>query len=345
MTQTPEHDLILPLTSFLSTATRSPVTLHHAAPLAGGASRDMWLLDMEIDDERGKFVLRRDPPTQMFEQALSRAHEFAVMTAAYQAGVRVARPRWLCEDPSVLGSPFFIMEYVEGVGIGRKVVTAPELAHARAVLPEQLAAQLAIIHQIPPELFPFLPRPPENRSPAQIALDQAYAILDDLGVHDPTFEFCLRWAERHMPVCDRMTFLHGDYRIGNLIINADGLAAVADWEFCHVGDPDEELGYPCMRDWRFGNGRLRFGGLSDRETFLQAYERHSGRTVSRDAVDFWELVGNIRWGIICLSQANRHLSGREPSVELASLGRRSAEMALESVLLIRGFEEGEARHG
>ncbi len=246
----------------------------------------------------------------------------------------VARPRWLCIDDSVLGSPFFVMDYVEGVAIGRKVVTAPELAAARAALPGQMAEQLAIIHALPPDDFPFLARPPAGLTPAQDAIAQTRAMLDGLGIHNPAFEFALRWADAHAPTPERLTVVHGDFRIGNLIVNAGGLAAVADWEFAHMGDPDEELGYGCMRDWRFGVNHLRMGGIADREPFLQAYERQSGRTVSRKSVDFWEFLGNVRWGAICLSQANRHLSGREPSVELASLGRRSAEMQLEMLRMI-----------
>jgi aminoglycoside phosphotransferase (APT) family kinase protein len=132
-------------------------------------------------------------------------------------------------------------------------------------------------------------------------------------------------------------FVHGDFRIGNLLVIDTGLAAVIDWEFGHIGDPDEELGYLCMRDWRFGMNQHRAAGLCDRETFLTAYEAASGRQVNRDSVDWWELMGNIRWGVICMSQANRHLSGAEKSVELASLGRRSAEMQLESLRLIESF--------
>jgi len=101
-----------------------------------------------------------------------------------------------------------------------------------------------------------------------------------------------------------------------------------------MGDPCEELGYCCMRDWRFGNIHRRMGGISDREPFLQAYEEYAGVEIDRKAVHFWEFLGNVRWGIICLSQANRHLSGHESSVELASLGRRSAEMQLEMLHLI-----------
>jgi aminoglycoside phosphotransferase (APT) family kinase protein len=235
-----------------------------------------------------------------------------------------------------LDSPFFLMDYVPGVAIGRKIVQAPELASARAALPEQLAEQLARIHRLDPAAggIDFLPRPPQRMSPVQEVLDQTYALLDALDITNPAFEFALRWAARHAPAANGLTLVHGDFRVGNLIVDADGLAAVADWEFAHLGDPDEELGYLCMRDWRFGVGQLRMGGLSDRELFLQAYERHNGRTVNREAVDYWEFIGNLRWGAICLAQANRHLSGQDQSVEYASLGRRSAEMQYEMLRLI-----------
>ncbi len=231
----------------------------------------------------------------------------------------------------MLGSPFFLMDYVEGISIGRKVVQLP---HIGEVLPGQLAEQLARIHAIDPDGLDFLPRPQAGRSPAQEAIAQTYAVLDRLNLHNPAFEFALRWADQHAPIPDQMTFIHGDFRVGNLIINEGGLAAVADWEFAHVGDPDEELGYLCLRDWRFGHPQLDLGGISPREPFLQAYERASRRRVRRTSVDFWEFLGNLRWGVICLAQANRHLSGSDPSVEFASLGRRSAEMQLEMLRLI-----------
>lgn len=326
---------------YLSEAAGLPVLITHAQPLAGGASRDMWRIDAQIGDAHERFVLRRDPPTQMNEQALTRAQEFSLMRAAFEAGVRVAKPRFVCEDEAVLGSPFFIMDYVDGVGIGSKVVRDPALAAAREQLPAQMAEQLARIHTLNPADFPFLMRPqPPKHSAAQDAIHACYAILDSLSAKNPVFEYALRWAERHAPAHETHLFCHGDFRIGNLLVNAGGLAAVADWEFAHVGDPHEELGYLCMRDWRFGIGHLRMSGISEREPFLRAYEQFSGRTVDRAAVDYWEFLGNVRWGVICLSQANRHLSGKEPSVELASLGRRSAEMQLEALRLIMQMEKG-----
>lgn len=324
------------LAAFIAQESGLEVEIESAAMLAGGASRDMWLIEARIGGGRERLVLRRDLPTSMHEGALTRAQEFRLMQLAYAEGVLVARPRFLCADPTLLDGAFFLMDFVEGIAIGRKVVSAPELAEARQRLPEQMAEQLARIHRIDDSRLDFLKRP--TGSPAQEAIRETYEILDRLNVSSPAFEFALRWAERHAPPCESLKLVHGDFRVGNLLVNASGLAAVADWEFAHWGDPDEELGYVCMRDWRFGVTRLRMGGLSEREPFLQAYERHSGRTVNRAAVDFWELLGNIRWGVICLAQANRHLSGRDPSVELASLGRRSAEMQYEMLRLIEHME-------
>lgn len=326
------------LTAFIGKAAGQPCNVERAVPLTGGASRDMWLIDASLGTGYARMVLRRDLLTSMIATALSREHEFILMQAAHKAGIRVARPRWLCADGNVLGSPFFLMDYVQGVAIGRKVVTAPELIYARGVLPDQLASELAKIHQLDTSELNFLSRPSAGKSPAQDAIAQTYGILDELGVHNPALEFALRWAEKHLPEPAALTLVHGDFRVGNLIVNAEGLAAIADWEFAHVGDPDEELGYLCMRDWRFG-GVQRVGGICDRATFLTAYEGYSERSVNRAAVDFWEILGNIRWGVICLSQANRHLSGLEPSVELASLGRRSAEMQMEALRLIRAMED------
>ncbi len=322
---------------FLADQTGQPAHIDRMTPLAGGASRDSWLVDARIDGSLQKLVLRRDLPTQMNENALTRAGEFAVMAAAHAAGVKVARVRFLCDNPAAynIDGDFFFMDYVPGVSIGRKVIHTPELATAREKLPGQLAAELAKIHTIDPAPFDFLPRPADGKSPAMQAVDEMVSVLEGLGVQSPGWAFALRWARQHTPTVPETTFVHGDFRIGNMLVDESGLTAVIDWEFAHVGDSHEEIGYLCMRDWRFGADHLHAGGLSRRETFIRAYETASGRQINRAAVDWWEIVGNIRWGIICLAQAERHLSGDDPAVELASLGRRSAEMLLESLRLIQ----------
>lgn len=328
------------LTDYLAQQTGQEVTIHQMQPLAGGASRGTWHIHAQIGTEEAQLVLRKDLPTQMFAHALSREQEYRLMDVAYQSGVRVARMRFECASPEVLDGAFFIMDYVPGISIGSKVMRDPKLEEARARLPQQMAEQLALIHKmdVGAHGIDFLSAPPANKTAHEIVIEQCYDILDELGVHNPVWEWALRWVARHRPAEHVTTFVHGDFRIGNLLVDETGLTAVIDWEFGHLGDPDEELGYVCMRDWRFGRGEHRFAGLCDRETFLGHYERYSGRRVDRANVDWWEIMGNIRWGIICMSQANRHLSGAEPSVELASLGRRSAEMQLETLRLIRTIE-------
>jgi aminoglycoside phosphotransferase (APT) family kinase protein len=327
------------LAQYLTEQNGVPTTIHNPKPLSGGASRDTWLFTATTPEKSEQLVIRRDLPTQMFEQALTRAQEYHLMDTAYRHGIKVAQMRYLCTDNSVLGSPFFIMAYVAGISIGTKVIHTPELAHARSLLPEQLAQQLALIHTMPYHTLDFLPRTPLDKTPAQDVIVGMYGVLDALKVNNPTWEWTLRWAQNHLPAQERTTFIHGDYRIGNLLVDEHGLSAVIDWEFGHIGDPNEEFGYICMRDWRFGNGHLHFAGLSERERFLRAYEQASGISLNRRSVDWWEILGNIRWGIICMSQANRHLSGEESSVELVSLGRRSAEMQLEALRLIEAYGE------
>ncbi|GAB1420630.1 phosphotransferase family protein [Anaerolineales bacterium] len=340
-----ELEQIPQLSEYLSHSSGQKITIQDAKPLAGGASRDSWYLRAEISEPDGTkqeahWVLRQDLPTQMTETALTRRQEYLLMSLAHKAGVKVAAMRFLCEDHGVLGSDFLIMDYMPGVSIGSKVIRDEALAAARAVLPEQLAQELAKIHQmeIGPELS-FLRKPQPGLSPAEQTISHMRGVLDQLRVRNPVWEFLLRWCERYLPEESPLSFIHGDYRIGNILVDKSGLSAVIDWEFAHIGDFYEELGYICMRDWRFGKGHLRFAGLSDRDQFLKAYESARGISVNREKVDWWELMGNIRWGIICHSQADRHLSGADPSVELASLGRRSVEMQYEALCLVQRMKQ------
>jgi aminoglycoside phosphotransferase (APT) family kinase protein len=330
------NELQQKLEAFVQQQTGQPAKVADLKALAGGASRDTWLFSAEVDGQRHQLVLRRDLETSMFEDALEREEEFRVIQAAYENGVQVPQPRWYSSDSAILGKPFFIMDYIEGIAIGRKVVTQPELETARQALPEQIAEQISRIHNIDYKQhnLDFLPRPENGRSPAQQAIFQTRQMIESLNIINPAIEFGMRWLEQHAPACENWTLVHGDYRIGNLLVGPEGLNAILDWEFAHIGDPLEDLAWPCVRDWRFGNGHLRLGGISQREPFLEVYEQHNGRTIDRDAVDFWEIMGNMRWAVTCLSQAERHLSGKDPSIELASLGRRSAEMQLEVLRLI-----------
>ena len=298
--------------------------------LAGGASREIWAFDLVRAATRERLVLRRDPPGHHVQS--SRRDEFALLRAAQAAGLPVPRVLWCEADGAALGSPFFVMEFVEGETLARRLLRDGEYAPARAALPGQLAAALARIHTIDPAepTLAFLPRPPVDESPAAAELarqEQMYrAVTPD---PHPALELAFRWLAARLPSPATPTVVHGDYRIGNVIFGPEGLRAVLDWELAHVGDPLEDLGWLCVRSWRFGADDRPAGGLTDRETFFTAYERAAGASVDRAAVRWWEVFGNLKWAVICILQARTFLDGAVKSVELASLGRRVAETELE----------------
>jgi aminoglycoside phosphotransferase (APT) family kinase protein len=311
------------------------------APLAGGASQEMFSVDLEIEGgtSEGKFalVLRRDLGGRIYAQALERAEEYRVIVAAREANVNVPRARWLCEDKSVLGAPFFLQDRIDGVTIGRRIVKEPTLAEARARLPLQMAEELAKIHRIATEPLGFLPRPTKGTSAAATDVKRIYAELDAAPDPHPALELALAWLAKRAPVKTEHTFVHGDFRIGNVMVGPEGLVGVLDWEFARVGDPIEDLAWPFVRAWRFGVDAREVGGVGDREPYLAAYEKASGRKVDASHVRFWEIMGTVKWAIGCIAQAERHISGKAPSVELASLGRKTAEMELDVLDLISAY--------
>ncbi|HKB36500.1 MAG TPA: phosphotransferase family protein [Gemmataceae bacterium] len=336
------------LEAFLASVLQAPVRVTAARQLTGGASRATWAVDFEVmsgpEAGRHPLVLRADLGGTITDEALSREQEFHVLEAAHCAGVLVPRPRWLCTDGSVLGVPFFLVDRVEGESVGRRVVREPNLAEARRLLPRQMGEQLALIHAIPPGTpeLSFLPRPADE-SPARAALEAAARQLERLNEPHPALELALRWLRQNAPDCDDLVLCHGDFRVGNLMVGTDGLRAVFDWEFAHLGDPAEDLAWPCVRSWRFGSDALRLGGVGQPDEFLDAYTQGSGRRGEelQARIAYWEVLGNFRWAVGCIQQAARHLSGQAHSVELASLGRRAAEMELELLDLIErdiGFQ-------
>jgi aminoglycoside phosphotransferase (APT) family kinase protein len=336
------------LQDFLSRETGSRARIEGFRPLAGGASRAAIALDVTVETgpRHGlhPVVLRLDLGGKIYQTTLSREEEFRVLAHAARGDVPVPAPLWASSDPDVLERGFLILSRVEGETIGRRVVQLPELAEARRLLPRQMGKALARVHALDPAPLEFLPRPNDSgpdgakKSPVLSVLARARAEMDRIRGAHPGLEAGLKWFEANAPDCPETVLVHGDYRLGNMIVGPEGLRAVLDWEFASVGDPHEDLSWPFVRDWRFGMDALRFAGISDGNDFLDAYEKESSRRVDPRRLDYWEALGNFRWALGCLTQAHRHLSGIEPSVELASLGRRSAEMELEMMDLISKIE-------
>jgi aminoglycoside phosphotransferase (APT) family kinase protein len=191
---------------------------------------------------------------------------------------------------------------------------------SRAHLLTQCAAALAGIHRAEPTRASLT---------ASDQLRQLRSELAATGDTTATFEWAFRWLDANRPTAVAPTLVHGDFRMGNLIVNTEGradLTAVLDWERVHAGDPCEDLAWFCIRAWRFGAPTtLAAGGLGSVADFLIAYERAGGNSVDGNRFRWWLVLGTLRWGVICRYQAHRHLSGQTPSVELATIGRRVCE--------------------
>src|SRR5438270_732718 len=153
--------------------------------------------------------------------------------------------------------------------------------------------------------------------------------VDAVGEPRPAIELGLWWLREHRPPAREPVVVHGDYRIGNLVVGPDGLRGVLDWEFVHVDDPVRDLAFALVRAWRFGVPQKRLGGVGEVDPYLERYNELTGFDVGREELDYWELAGNIGWAIGCLTQMQRHLTGQDRSVELAILGRLGAEVEYE----------------
>jgi len=331
-------EMVRRLTDFIrSEGGFDSVAIENLRRMPGGASREIWSFECAMErggeTSRRAMVLRRDPGAHNI--ATNRRHEFLVIRAAFEERVPVPEVFWCSEDPAVLGSAFFIMERIDGETLARRLLRDDTYARAREVMPAQLAEILAKIHRIDPvkHRLDFLAEPGDNAALTEVKRYEQNFRLLALEPH-PAFELAFRWLLERVPKTPRKTLVHGDYRIGNVIFGPEGVRSILDWELAHLGDPMEDVGWMCVRAWRFGNDRKPVGGLGEREDFFRAYEKASGTAVDREAARFWEVFGNLRWGIITISQARTHIDGFVKSVELASIGRRTAETELELLNLI-----------
>jgi aminoglycoside phosphotransferase (APT) family kinase protein len=305
------------LAPVVSTALGVDAAIENLRALTGGASRSTWAFDAITPEERRALILRIGPPDDVHAGMELEARVQAVAAAA---GTPV--PHVLVADNSAaaLGNPFLICEEVEGETIARRIDRQLEKAGgqtARSELLSQCAQALAAIHRADAD-------DPELATQDQLA--EWRSRLDAMGDTTATFEWAFRWLAANRPAPSPPHLVHGDYRMGNLIVDGSGLAAVLDWELVHVGEVYEDLAWFCIRAWRFGAPADRAaGGLGSVGDFLCGYEQAGGTAVDRAAFHWWLVLATLRWGVICRYQAERHLSGQTRSVELAAIGRRVCE--------------------
>ncbi|QKW39670.1 phosphotransferase family protein [Actinomadura sp. NAK00032] len=287
--------------------------------LSGGASRETW----SFDAGGRALILRRDPPGSPDPTAMAR--EAALLASAAAAGVPV--PALADHGDDLAGAPFLIMERLPGETIPRRLLRDDRFAAVRPTLARDLGAILARLHTMAP--VPDLP----DLDPLD-ALTEYYANFEAR----PAVELALRWLDDNRPPASGpRTVVHGDFRNGNLMIDETGVRGVLDWELTHLGDPAEDLGWLCTKAWRFASPHP-VGGFGPREDLLEGYASAGGTPPTPEELHWWEVYGTLRWLILCRHQAERYLTGSDPSIEYAVLGRKVCEQE-HDLLLAMGLTE------
>ena len=313
----------------------APGTIHNLQRLTGGANKTTWSFDADSAASRLELILQissvplsdQPNPLEGITPRITADQDARAMIAAVEAGVPAPKVRAILDNSDAMG-PGYITERVAGESLATRILREDQFAQARPLMAKQCGQILADIHKIDLAKVPFL-----GRQEAAEMVAAHYKVIDFYGFRLPALEWGLRWAAENAPKNARHTVVHGDFRHGNFIVGADGIRCVLDWEIAHSGDPMEDLGWVCVKTWRFG-GPKPVGGFGTREDLFAAYEKASGQSVDPKQVRWWEAWGSVKWGIGCMRMGLRGIE--EMGVERCAIGRRIEEPLWDYFNLIEG---------
>ena len=243
-------------------------------------------------------------------------------------------PWFACADHSVIGTPFYLMTRERGEARGHRITRDPAVLAQGPILVFSLGREMALLHKVKPlhAALPFLPVP--KRPVALQRVTEYCARLDQLECAEPVLEWALRRLELQAPPTGDLALCHEDFRTGNFLVADGEVTAILDWEFAAWSDPMEDVGWMLSRPWRYANPDREAGGIGTAEDFLAGYAEVSGRPVDLRYLAYWQAMAIVRWAVIALMQAHRHLSGRERSLELALTGHVLPELEAELLAVI-----------
>ena len=301
-------------------------------PLTGGASKEIWKFEVSNAKQSKKMILRRGSGIEG-PLAIKTADEARIQKEVIKVGAPVPIILAVSKNDEELGDSY-IMHFVEGESIARKILRDKEYKKALPILAYQCGEAIAKIHNVDINNFSFLPK-----KPAEDQLEDLYSTYQSFEQPSPVFEYAYLWLKEQDFGNFQESLVHGDFRLGNIIVNTDGLQSIIDWELAHIGNPLQDLGWVCGNSWRFGKNDKVVGGFGEIEDLLEGYNSISKLKVDKEMVKCWQVFGTFRWGVICLIQAYAHLNGTINSVEKAAIGRRVSETEIDIVdLLFLGGE-------
>ncbi len=255
--------------------------------------------------------------------------EAELIRLAGEAGVPEPPVRYVLRPEDGVGRGF-IVGFVEGETLGRKIVRDERFAEARKTLAFRCGQVMAMIHALPLDRLPKL-----RTATARGRVEEIYARYKADGRPRPVISMAFEWLRAHLPPEPAAPKLvHGDFRNGNMIVGPDGLRAVLDWEIAHIGDPIEDLGWICVGPWRFGGIDKPVGGFGQREEMIAGYKAGGGGDVELEHVKFWEVLGSTSWGVSCSAMTHSFRDGVDPTADRAMIARRSSENEIDLMNLL-----------
>lgn len=313
-------DVAASLSTFM-TRIVGPGDLSGLSRLSGGANMASWAFDWD----GAAYVLRRAPSADYMEgRPYGHAVEAALVRAAHAGGVKAPEVVGVLADADGLGTGYVMRRVMAEVN-PTKILAGPPPS-----LVADLGRELAHIHALPRDVIPS--EIPVMDTAA--ALAELKARFLSYGGDRPVIALAIRWCEDHLPAPAAPVLVHGDYRMGNIMVDADGLAAVLDWELAHLGDAHEDLAFGCLTVWRFGMLDRPAFGVGSLEDYFAAYEAAGGEKVDRARFRFWLVYRTLWWALGCLQMGQAWRSGADRTVERVVIGRRTAEQELDLLLLL-----------
>ena len=296
-------------------------------PLTGGASKEIWKFEVSANGQSNRYILRRGSGVEG-PLAIKTSDEAKIQMTVRTLGAQVPEIVAVSTLDEELGDAY-IMKFVDGESIARKILRDEEYKRALPNLAFECGQSIAKIHQADINEFPFLPSKPVFEQ-----INDLYQTYEAFNQPSPVFEYTYLWLLEQNFGEKNDALVHGDFRLGNIIVDKDGLKSVIDWELAHIGNPLQDLGWICGNSWRFGNTDKVVGGFGDLADLLKGYNSISNYQVGENMVKAWQVFGTFRWGVICLIQASAHLTGSVNSVEKAAIGRRVSETEIDIVDLL-----------
>lgn len=296
-----------------------------------GASNRTLLFDLVEPAGMQRLVLRQETYRSPVSPFLPPADQYRILQVVHRHGLPVPEPMFEL-DPGDGLDRGFAMRCIAGETLPKTLLTDPRYGDARQRFAAQTGEIFARLHAIAVAELPFLATSADTLDPlaAQIARYDSY------GEHHPAIDLGIRWLERHRPQPRPARLIHGDYRVGNLILDATGIVGVLDWECAHHGNPAEDFGWVCLRSWRFGNVDLPVGGMGQRAALHAAYVAHGGEPVAPEEVRWWEVFGSLKWAILNIMQAEGHVRGERRSLPFACCGRNASMIEYDLLMTIAG---------